>query len=301
MPRTGHLRMFAAAGAVMALSACSSSTGPPSGSTAPAPTAVTATAAGHHVTSSSPRPQYDTSAARREAERLLTLIQLPHGAHRSAGEPHGGGASLASYSVNVPVVPDLVDLHEYFVVPRTTPSALITWIERHAPRGSIQGDNGAGSPHGEQWTSFDFRGLKGFAVWPDITANVASISQGAVALRIDAQAAPSPRLPTNGRGPGDIRIAEAAGVRRGTSRYELRCVPAGGTAPAPARICAAIASDPALLYSFPGPDHSCPPSPVIKLSGTWNGKPLRSTFSVCTGGQEEQAGRWSALLGARRF
>ena len=292
MRRTAHLSTLVTIGVAVALGACSSSTRPSPDSTAP-----TSTLTGGSIIAGSSRSPYNTPAARREAKRLLALVKLPPGAHRSASEPRGGGSSLASYAVNVPVVPDLVDLHEYYVVPGTTPSALISWMERHAPRGSVPGDNGAGGPQAEQWTSFDFHGLRGFAGWPDITANAASIPGGAVALRIDAQAAPSPRLPSNGKGPGQIRIVKAGGVPGGTSRFELRCDPAGGTAPNPARICAAIAAEPALLYSFPGPDHSCPPSPVITLSGTWNGERLHSRFSVCTGGQEELAARWLTLLG----
>jgi hypothetical protein len=70
--------------------------------------------------------------------------------------------------------------------------------------------------------------------------------------------------------------------------------------PDPARICAAILADPGLLHSFPGPDHSCPAgSPVISIAGTWDHEPLRSTFSACTGGQEQQAADWAALLPAR--
>lgn len=55
--------------------------------------------------------------------------------------------------------------------------------------------------------------------------------------------------------------------------------------------------DPALLYSLPGPGHSCPPgAPTVSIAGSWNGKPLHSTFSVCTGGQEQRAGAWAGLL-----
>lgn len=275
MAITGHHPALIAGLLAVALTACSSSTR-------------------HASASNSSSSPYDTHAARREARRLLTLIELPPGAHSSAREPPGAGASLASNSVNTAVVPDLVDLHEYFVVRQTTPAGVIGWIERHAPQGSDQGDSG-GSVHGEQWTSFDFRHVTGFAIWPDITANAVSISGGAVALRIDAQTAPRPQLPSSGRGPGDLRIVEGGGPT-GTSRFELRCDPTGGTVPDPARVCAAIAVDPGLLYSFPGPDHSCPPSPTIKLSGTWDAKPVESSFSVCTGGQEQQAGRWMTLL-----
>jgi hypothetical protein len=163
---------------------------------------------------------------------------------------------LSSYSVNVPVVPHLVDLHEFFTI-TGTPASVIGWLQLHRPAGSSQDDSGTGSA-GEQWTSFAFKSMLGCA--------------------------------------GDIRVVEL-GTMLGSFGYELRCDPAGGTVPHPARICAAIARRPALLYSFPGPDHSCPGgAPTVSIAGSWDGKPLRSTFSVCTGGQESQAAEWAALL-----
>jgi hypothetical protein len=35
---------------------------------------------------------------------------------------------------------------------------------------------------------------------------------------------------------------------------------------------------------------------MVSIAGNWNGKPLHSTFSVCTGGQEQQASAWAGLL-----
>jgi hypothetical protein len=126
-------------------------------------------------------------------------------------------------------------------------------------------------------------------------AAAVTIPGGDVALRVDAQAAPRPRLPGSGRGPGDVRVVEL-GTMVGSFGYTLRCDPPGGTVPDAPHVCAAIVADPALLYSFPGPDHSCPLDSTVSLTGTWDGRPLRSTFSECTGGQERQAGRWAALL-----
>jgi hypothetical protein len=237
---------------------------------------------------------YNLRAAQAEARRLLGLVRLPPGARPSARMPAGAGAALSSYSVSVPVVPHLVDRHEFFVAPGT-PASLIGWMERHRPVGSRQDDSGASSA-GEQWTSFAFTSIHGFATWPDLVVNAVSAGGGSVAVRVDAQVAPRPRLPGNGRGAGDVRVVEL-GTRFGSFGYELRCGPAGGTVPDPVRICAAIARRSALLYSFPGPDHSCPAgAPTVSIAGSWNGKPLHSTFSVCTGGQEQQASAWAGLL-----
>ncbi len=237
---------------------------------------------------------YNLRAARAEARHLLGLARLPPGARPSARMPAGVGAALSSYSVSVPVVPHLIDRREFFVA-LGTPASVIGWMQRHRPAGSSQDDSGVGSA-GEQWTSFAFRSIHGFASWPDLIINAVPARGGRVAVRVDAQIAPQPRLPGNSRGAGDVRVVEL-GTTLGSFGYELRCDPAGGTVPRPARICAAIVRRPALLYSLPGPDHSCPGfAPAVSIAGSWNGKLLHSTFSVCTGGQEQQAGAWAGLL-----
>ncbi|HEY2307699.1 MAG TPA: hypothetical protein VGI05_17645 [Streptosporangiaceae bacterium] len=172
---------------------------------------------------------------------------------------------------------------------------MIGWMEGHRPAGSSQDDSGGGSA-GERWTSFAFTSVHGFAGWPDLVVNTVLVRGGRVAVRVDAQVAQRPRLPGTGRGSGDIHVVEL-GTMLGSFGYELRCGPAGGTVPEPARICAAILRDPALLYSFPGPGHSCPPgAATVSIAGSLDGKPLHSRFSVCTGGQERQAGAWAGLL-----
>jgi hypothetical protein len=182
------------------------------------------------------------------------------------------------------------------VVPSAATASVIDFIEHTPPAGAVQGDSGSGQVAGEQWTSFDFQHVSGFATWPELVANAVPLPGGEVAVRVDAQVAPRPTLPGGGRGPGEVRIVER-GTMLGSFGYSLGCDPSSGTLPDPARVCAAILADPALLYSFPGPDHSCPPgAPAITLQGRWAGKPLASSFSVCTGGQEQVAGRWATLL-----
>jgi hypothetical protein len=251
-------------------------------------------------------------AAGSEALRLLGLVRLPAGARRSADVPAGAGAVL-SYPPSVPVVPRLVDLHEFFVVPGT-PGSMIDWVEAHRPAGAERGDFGrsaaapmgcgavscasscCASAHEGRWISLEFGATR--SVGPrELVVDAVQLRGGVVGVRVDAQVASLPKLPGTGAGPSAVRIV-ASGI--GSDTFELRCDPAGGTVPDPARICAAILADPALLYSFPGPNHSCPAgSPVISIAGTRNHKPLHSTFSACTGGQEQQAAEWAALLQAR--
>lgn len=228
--------------------------------------------------------------ARSEAQRLLKVLKLPAGTEPSAGAPTGAGSPL-SLAPSVPSVPHLIDLREFFTAPGT-PATFIASLR--PPTGSRQGDSGT-SP-GEQWTSFEFGPIPRVVALRELVVNAVQLRTGTVAVRVDAQTAPLPTLPGNGRGPGSVRIVES-GTMLGSFAFRLRCDPSGGTVPSPSRICSAIRANPALLYSSPGPDHSCPfGAPTVSLTGTWNHKPLRSSFSVCTGGQEQQAGDWAGLL-----
>ncbi len=241
-------------------------------------------------------PVYHDQAARREAKRLLRLVALPAGARPSAHEPKGAGVALGS-APGGPVLPHLVDRHAFFVVPGTTDS-VVDWVNGHRPMGSTRSDSGSDSGPGEyvRWTSFEFGPIPGVLRLREIDVSAEQLRRGVVAVRVDAQVAPLPKLPGNGRGPGAIRVVEV-GTLNGSFGFELSCDPPGGTVPHPARICATILADPALLYSFPGPDHSCPVgAPTVSLAGTWHHRRLRSTFSPCTGGQEQQAADWAEML-----
>jgi hypothetical protein len=231
-----------------------------------------------------------TQTARAEAKRLLTLLHLTADSQPSAGEPSGAGARLSS-SPSVPSVPHLIALHEFF----TAPGAPATFIAAlHRPAGSKQGDSGA-SP-GERWTSFEFGPIPHVVALRELVVNAVQLRAGTVAVRVDSQTAPLPRLPGSGRGPGDVRVVES-GTRLGSFAFRLRCDPPGGTVPGSSRVCSAIRANPALLHSVAGPDHSCPfGGPTISVTGTWNQQRLSSTFSVCTGGQEQQAVDWAGLL-----
>jgi hypothetical protein len=84
----------------------------------------------------------------------------------------------------------------------------------------------------------------------------------------------------------------------GPVTYALRCSPPSGSAPDPQAICAAIASQPSLVLSGPGQDHSCPPTPSVDVQGTYGGKPVSVEFSACLAGQGDLISRWLDLLPA---
>lgn len=232
--------------------------------------------------------------AHRDAKRMLAELQLPPGAIRLSHEP-SGARSWLSYSPSVAVFPGLVDVVEFWKV-HGSPAHVVAWVERHRPAGSTQGDSGS-SGSAMSWTSFDFPNVGLRLAARELVVDVARLHNGLVGIRVDAQSAALPKLPGNGSGPGAIRIVEPAGpLLPGSYGFEIRCDPAGGTVPDPAHVCRSIRADPALLYSHPGPDHSCPMDAGVVLSGRWDRKLLHSSFSVCIGGQEALAGDWLSLL-----
>jgi hypothetical protein len=93
-----------------------------------------------------------------------------------------------------------------------------------------------------------------------------------------------------------LQITYSDSMDFGPVTYGLRCAPPSVSAPDPEAVCAAIASQPALVLSGPGQDHSCPPTPSVGVRGTYGGKPVSVAFSACIGGQGDLISRWLALL-----
>jgi len=77
----------------------------------------------------------------------------------------------------------------------------------------------------------------------------------------------------------------------------VRCDPAGGSAPAPAAVCAAVREQPRLLRPVGGREHSCPAgTPVVFVAGMYAGLPVDASFSPCISGQEALSARWLGLV-----
>jgi hypothetical protein len=91
-----------------------------------------------------------------------------------------------------------------------------------------------------------------------------------------------------------VDLVSAVSVAR---TYTVRCDPAGGNAPAPAAVCAAIREQPRLLRAVRGLEHSCPGgTPVVFVTGFYHGRPVEASFSACSSGQESLSARWLGLL-----
>ena len=102
--------------------------------------------------------------------------------------------------------------------------------------------------------------------------------------------------PVTGRGQTSLRV-DVVSVLSIARTYTLRCDPPGGSALAPAAICAAIDRQPALMEAREGREHSCPAgTPVVFVSGSYKGRPVDASFSACVSGQEPVGARWLELV-----
>ena len=148
------------------------------------------------------------AAARVDAARLLSRLSLPSGAQRSATEPQGGGRALA-HSVSRPATPNLVDRHQWWIVPGT-PRTVLAYIAAHRPAGSQLVLTGGGT--GPGGTSYSAVGYG----WPAVPGTLGSreLVIGAVRhgehttlLRVDAQDVwISPRPASERIPPGTTRL-----------------------------------------------------------------------------------------------
>jgi hypothetical protein len=82
-----------------------------------------------------------------------------------------------------------------------------------------------------------------------------------------------------------------------TRRWRLTCAPAGGDHPDPAGACAALAEKAAEALPAVASDQMCTEvyggPQTATLTGTWQGKPVNSSFSRTNGCE---IARWDALV-----
>jgi hypothetical protein len=101
-----------------------------------------------------------------------------------------------------------------------------------------------------------------------------------------------------------LRIAET-GSFAGPATYELKCGPAGGTLPRPARACRTLHAHPELLLPrAAGRPFPCPFGlSNFRISGRYAGGRVEASFAACFSGQAAVARRWARLVpsGAARL
>jgi hypothetical protein len=87
----------------------------------------------------------------------------------------------------------------------------------------------------------------------------------------------------------------------GEETYRLSCSPPSGTAPNPQAICAAITSEPSLVFGQASVPPSCPQASrrtEVKVSGTYMGKTVATVFGPCRSYQSDLGERWYSFFPA---
>lgn len=104
--------------------------------------------------------------------------------------------------------------------------------------------------------------------------------------------------PTGSPSPGGTDLTVSVVDEDGqTLRWQLSCDPAGGDHPDPAGACAALAENAAEALPAVAADQMCTEvyggPQTATLTGTWQGKPVSSSFSRTNGCE---IARWDALV-----
>jgi hypothetical protein len=95
---------------------------------------------------------------------------------------------------------------------------------------------------------------------------------------------------------GELRIDLVDGAF-GPRHYDIHGTPPYAKRVWPQTVCRAVAVASGLLHARSGATHSCPGGPpTVVVRGAFDGERLDSRFSVCVGGQEQEAARWLQLL-----
>ncbi len=165
------------------------------------------------------------AAARLDASRLLSRLSLPSGAQRSAAEPKGGGRALA-HPVSSQATPNLVDRHEWWLVPGA-PEATLSYLAAHRPAGSRLVFTGSGSgPGGPAYRAvgYGWPAVPGVIGSRELVIAVVKLGAHRTGLRADAQdvwISPRPASERIPAGASLLRLVVTRGtkVRQGPLRF----------------------------------------------------------------------------------
>ncbi len=127
------------------------------------------------------------AAARADAVKLLGEVSLPAGATKSATEPAGGGRELAR-PFSYPATPNLVDRHQWWVVPGSLDS-LFSYIHAHRPQGSSWAGGGTAhiSPRRSRAVFYSWPAVENVLSLRWLVITAVSLGNGTTGVRVDAE------------------------------------------------------------------------------------------------------------------
>jgi hypothetical protein len=126
--------------------------------------------------------------ASRDSGRLLRLLVLPRGAHRSARAPAGARSTLAGPGLSVST-PDVVERHAWWIVPGS-PQALLSFLAANPPAGSREDVTSSGGVRGltTSWSvRFRWPAIAGMLQERFLVLTLARLPGGSTGVRADAQ------------------------------------------------------------------------------------------------------------------
>ncbi len=165
--------------------------------------------------------------ARRDAARLLTLVRLPPESRRLAQAPRSDAKILSSPAQSLGD-PDLVDLHRFFVAPKSA-SELYGYEKSHPPIGSTSrgGYNGSGtsttSGNTDEWfVSYSWLPVKTLLDARVLVVSIAALPGRRSAVRLDAEVTWLPAKPVGDTIPAGATVLTAvlsAGMNPGEAGH----------------------------------------------------------------------------------
>ncbi len=162
------------------------------------------------------------AAARSDAGALLMATPLPAGATQSAAEPSEAGSKLAQPGLR-PATPNLVDDHEWWIVPGPRADVL-EYVEAHRPAGTSESLCGPSTTNGvieSECAYFAWPKVPGTLTTRWLVVEVVQLPGGATGLRADAEVVwvtPRPASETIPAGARLLRVSVSSSIKANQPR-----------------------------------------------------------------------------------
>lgn len=147
---------------------------------------IGAGSAAYALTPRAHTPAGNRAAARREAARLLAMIELPPSASASASDPTAAKHELSQPSYDE-ATPNLVDAHAWWTVPGQA-GTVLSYLASHLPAAAKFAMSAGGGPSGYQMKGFSLGPVSGVLDQRVIAFEVVQLNETTTAVRTDGEA-----------------------------------------------------------------------------------------------------------------
>jgi hypothetical protein len=214
--------------------------------------AVVLCACGVTASAATPATASNRRAAQRDAQQLLQLAVLPHGAMRLSAEPAGDGGLLRQPSTDAGF-PQSVDRYGWWRVPAGLDSVL-AFFNAHRPRGGhSSGRLAVGGPGGPRNGAlmFSLPAVRGVISLRWLTFDAVALPGRATGVRVDAQDVWIVARSASEKVPAGVHEIDVTSALPGKAPFALRSVTSA------AKIRRIVALLDAMEIVQPGVGYSC--------------------------------------------